>query len=93
MFDVQEALKAPRESLIYTVAIVPSKDREDYVLTIDTDPNSKTYSQVGPVFNFITFYPQLKYILGLPKFSVQLLLPKVTYYLVAYSYVNVLVSI
>ena len=43
-----EAMKGPRESLLYTVGIyagTPVK-QPDYLVTIDTDPKSKTYSQV-----------------------------------------------
>ena len=36
-----------RERLLYIPCIVPSKNRPDYLVTIDCDPWSKTYSQVG----------------------------------------------
>lgn len=44
----QEAIKAQREKLLYTVCIYKGTDVEapDYLATIDVDPESKTYSQV-----------------------------------------------
>ena len=36
-----------RERLLYIPCIVPSKSRPDYLVTIDCDPWSETYSQVG----------------------------------------------
>jgi selenium-binding protein 1 len=43
-----EAIKAPREKLLYTVCIYEGTDTKepDYLATIDVDPESKTYSQV-----------------------------------------------
>jgi selenium-binding protein 1 len=43
-----EAIKAPREKLLYTVAIYTGTgiERPDYLATIDADPDSPTYSQV-----------------------------------------------
>lgn len=36
----------PREKLLYIPCIVPKKDRPDYLVTIDADPDSGTYSKV-----------------------------------------------
>ena len=43
-----EAIKAPRELLLYTVALYIGTgiQKPDYLATIDADPNSPTYSQV-----------------------------------------------
>ena len=43
-----EAMKAPRELLLYTVALYIGTgiQKPDYLATIDADPNSPTYSQV-----------------------------------------------
>ena len=43
-----EAIKAPREKLLYTVAIYTGTgiQKPDYLATIDLDPNSPTYSKV-----------------------------------------------
>lgn len=38
--------RGPREKLLYIPAIVPSKDRPDYLATVDVDPDSSTYGQV-----------------------------------------------
>ncbi|KAI3436518.1 hypothetical protein D9Q98_005935 [Chlorella vulgaris] len=35
-----------RETLLYTIAVVPDHSRPDYLATIDADPESETYSQV-----------------------------------------------
>ena len=37
---------ATREKLVYIPCIVPSKERPDYLSTIDIDPESDTYGQV-----------------------------------------------
>ena len=43
-----EAMKAPRETLLYTVALYIGTgiQKPDYLATIDADPESRTYSQV-----------------------------------------------
>src|SRR5262245_60384322 len=43
-----EAVKAPREKLLYTLCLYQGTDikEPDYLATIDVDPESKTYSQV-----------------------------------------------
>ena len=43
-----EAMKAPREKLLYTVALYIGTgiQKPDYLATIDADPQSPTYSQV-----------------------------------------------
>jgi selenium-binding protein 1 len=35
-----------REKLLYMPCIVVGKERPDYLVTVDADPKSKTYSQV-----------------------------------------------
>jgi len=44
----QEAMKGPREKLLYTVALYTGTgiQQPDYLATIDADPESPTYSQV-----------------------------------------------
>jgi len=37
---------SPREKLLYIPCIIPDKSRPDYVVTVDSDPSSPTYSQV-----------------------------------------------
>jgi len=37
---------AKREKIVYIPAIVPAKDRPDYLATVDVDPESKSYGQV-----------------------------------------------
>jgi len=43
-----EAIKAPRETLLYTVALYAGTktNKPDYLATIDVDPQSPTYSQI-----------------------------------------------
>ena len=43
-----EAVKAPREKLLYTIAIYTGTgiQKPDYLATVDVDPNSPTYSKV-----------------------------------------------
>ncbi|NDH25912.1 MAG: hypothetical protein EBY35_06800 [Rhodobacteraceae bacterium] len=43
-----EAIKAPREKLLYTIAIYTGTgiQKPDYLATVDADPESATYSQV-----------------------------------------------
>ncbi len=43
-----EAMKAPREKLLYTIALYIGTgiEKPDYLATIDVDPDSPTYSQV-----------------------------------------------
>ena len=45
-----EAMKAPREKLLYTVALYIGTgiQKPDYLATIDADPESPTYSQRWP---------------------------------------------
>ena len=44
----QEAIKAPNEKLLYTIAIYTGTgiQKPDYLATVDVDPGSPTYSQV-----------------------------------------------
>ena len=44
----QEAIKSPKEKLLYTIAIYTGTgiQKPDYLATIDVDPDSPTYSQV-----------------------------------------------
>ena len=44
----QEAIQAPREKLLYTIAIYTGTgiQKPDYLATVDVDPDSPTYSQV-----------------------------------------------
>lgn len=43
-----EAMKAPRETLLYVIALYGGTDvrRPDYLATVDVDPHSPTYAQV-----------------------------------------------
>ena len=43
-----ETMQAPREKLLYTIAIYTGTgiQKPDYLATIDNDPDSPTYSQV-----------------------------------------------
>jgi selenium-binding protein 1 len=43
-----EAIKAPREKLLYTIAIYTGTgiQKPDYLATVDADPDSPTFSQV-----------------------------------------------
>ena len=43
-----EAVKAPKEKIVYTVCIYTGTgiEKPDYLATIDADENSPTYSQV-----------------------------------------------
>ena len=43
-----EAIKAPSEKLLYTIAIYTGTgiQKPDYLATVDVDPNSPTYSKV-----------------------------------------------
>ena len=36
-----------REKIVYIPCIVPQKDRPDYLVTVDVDPESKDYSKVS----------------------------------------------
>lgn len=38
--------KGQRESLLYIPCICPTKDKPDYLATVDADPKSDTYQQV-----------------------------------------------
>ena len=44
----EEAIKAPREKLLYSIAIYTGTgiQKPDYLATVDADPESSTYSQV-----------------------------------------------
>ena len=42
---LQDAMRGPRETLVYLPAIVPDQSRPDYLATVDVDPTSATYSQ------------------------------------------------
>lgn len=44
----QEAIKAPKEKVVYTICIYTGTgvEKPDYLATIDVDPDSPTYSQV-----------------------------------------------
>jgi hypothetical protein len=39
-------LSGGQEKLVYIPCIVPDKSRPDYLVTVDVDPKSTTYSQV-----------------------------------------------
>lgn len=41
-----EAIKSPRENLLYTTLVNCGENQPDSLATIDSDPNSATYSQV-----------------------------------------------
>ncbi len=43
----QEAVKGPRETLIYLPAIVADGSRPDYLATVDVNPESPTYSKAS----------------------------------------------
>ena len=45
-----EAIKSPREKLLYAIAIYTGTgiQKPDYLATVDVDPNSRTYSQGHP---------------------------------------------
>lgn len=36
----------PREELLYVICVQPDKTKQDYVATVDVNPESSTYSQV-----------------------------------------------
>lgn len=38
----------PREKLVYIPAVQLRKDKPDYLVTVDVDPDSSTFSQVNP---------------------------------------------
>ena len=44
----QDAVKAPRESLLYTIEIYTGTgiQKPDYLATVDVDPDSPTFSKV-----------------------------------------------
>lgn len=43
----QDAMhKGPRERLAYIPAVQPKQDKPDYLMTVDLDPDSPSYSQV-----------------------------------------------
>ena len=39
----------PREKIVYIPCIVPNKDRPDYLVTVDVDPESPNYCKVGTI--------------------------------------------
>lgn len=43
---LQDAMKAPRETVMYLPAIIPDGSRPDYLVTVDVDPASANFSQV-----------------------------------------------
>lgn len=44
---VQDAFRnGPKEKLAYIPAVQPREDKPDYLMTVDLDPESSTYSQV-----------------------------------------------
>eukprot|EP01026_Neomeris_dumetosa_P036034 TRINITY_DN2897_c0_g1_i3.p2 TRINITY_DN2897_c0_g1~~TRINITY_DN2897_c0_g1_i3.p2 ORF type:complete len:203 (-),score=14.91 TRINITY_DN2897_c0_g1_i3:41-649(-) len=42
----EEAIKGPREKILYIPCIIPDQSRPDYLVTVDADPESPTYSTV-----------------------------------------------
>ena len=44
----EEAIRAPREKLLYTIALYAGTEikKPDYLATVDVDPNSRTYGKV-----------------------------------------------
>jgi hypothetical protein len=40
-------LSGDQEKLLYIPCVVPDKSRSDYLVTVDVDPQSPTYSQVN----------------------------------------------
>jgi len=56
-------INGKRETILYTICIQPNtltKNKTDYLATVDVDPNSPTYSQV--TIHFV-LHPNVKYIL------------------------------
>ena len=55
-----EAIKAPTEKLLYTIAIYTGTgiQKPDYLATVDVDPNSPTYSNISktPQLQLLTLY-------------------------------------
>lgn len=65
-------MQGPRETVVYLPAIVPDQSRPDYLVTVDVDPASASYSQIihrlpmmhtgdelhhsGPIQNIIALY-------------------------------------
>ncbi len=48
--QLQDAFReGPREKLAYIPAVQPREDKPNYLMTVDLDPDSKTYSQVRRV--------------------------------------------
>lgn len=48
---LQEATHGPREKLLYIPAVQTRKDKPDYLVTVDVDPESSTFSQARLLFN------------------------------------------
>lgn len=47
LLGAQDAFhNGPREKLAYLPAVQPKSDKPDYLMTVDLDPESSTYSQV-----------------------------------------------
>ena len=42
----KEAMKAPREKLLFVTCVATDPKKPDYLAVVDADPESKTYSQV-----------------------------------------------
>lgn len=42
----REAVRGPRESLLFVTALCPGSDRPDYLAVVDVDPKSKSFSSV-----------------------------------------------
>ena len=46
----EDAFKnGPREKIVYVPCIVPNKDRPDYLVTVDVDPESSNYGKVTTI--------------------------------------------
>ena len=48
----QDAIKAPREKVVYTICIYTGTgvEKPDYLATIDVDENSSTYGEIRTKF-------------------------------------------
>ncbi len=47
--------RGAREKLLYIPCIIPSKDRPDYLSTVDVDPDSPTFCQASTLCSVIHF--------------------------------------
>ncbi len=63
-----EAIKAPREKLLYTIAIYTGTgiQKPDYLATMDVDPESPTYSQVIHRLEMPGIGDELHHMVGTP---------------------------